>query len=99
MTAADYGPRPAGCCGKCPPILAGGYDCTCEGNPRCVNTIRAERRALAARLAAVEALLEWAETNPHRPYVITGEQVPHAIEARQLRAALSASPTDTTKEN
>lgn len=28
-------PRPAACCGKCPPIVGGGYDCTCEGNPRC----------------------------------------------------------------
>lgn len=27
--------RPATCCGKCPPIAGGGYDCTCEGNPRC----------------------------------------------------------------
>lgn len=27
--------RPVECCGKCPPILGGGYDCTCEGNPRC----------------------------------------------------------------
>lgn len=26
--------RPATCCGKCPPIAGGGYDCTCEGNPR-----------------------------------------------------------------
>lgn len=31
----DYGPRPAGCCGACPPILGGGYDCTCVDNPRC----------------------------------------------------------------
>lgn len=31
----DYGPRPAGCCGTCPPILGGGYDCTCADNPRC----------------------------------------------------------------
>lgn len=31
----DYGPRPAGCCGACPPILGGGYDCTCADNPRC----------------------------------------------------------------
>lgn len=23
------------CCGTCPPILGGGVDCTCEGNPRC----------------------------------------------------------------
>lgn len=30
----EFGPRPAGCCGKCPPIV-GGYDCTCNGNPRC----------------------------------------------------------------
>ena len=27
--------RPAICCGKCPPIVGGGYDCTCEGNPKC----------------------------------------------------------------
>ena len=30
-----HGPRPAGCCGTCPPILGGGYDCTCADNPRC----------------------------------------------------------------
>ena len=28
-------PRPDSCCGKCPPIEGGGYDCTCDGNPRC----------------------------------------------------------------
>lgn len=27
--------RPTGCCGVCPPIVGGGYDCTCAGNPRC----------------------------------------------------------------
>lgn len=27
--------RPAECCGKCPPIVGGGYDCTCAENPRC----------------------------------------------------------------
>ena len=31
----DYGPRPDGCCGTCPPIGGGGYDCTCVDNPRC----------------------------------------------------------------
>lgn len=30
--------RPAECCGKCPPIAGGGYDCTCKGNPRCPKT-------------------------------------------------------------
>lgn len=38
--AATYEPaddRPAGCCGVCPPILGGGYDCTCDGNPNCPN--------------------------------------------------------------
>lgn len=30
-------PRPEGCCGKCPPIVGGGYDCTCADNPRCPN--------------------------------------------------------------
>lgn len=29
--------RPSGCCGACPRILNGGYDCTCEHNPRCPN--------------------------------------------------------------
>lgn len=28
-------PRPPECCGVCPPIVGGGYDCTCKGNPRC----------------------------------------------------------------
>jgi hypothetical protein len=30
-------PRPDYCCGKCPPIVGGGFDCTCRGNPRCEN--------------------------------------------------------------
>ena len=29
--------RPPDCCGVCPPIVRGGYDCTCAGNPRCPN--------------------------------------------------------------
>ena len=29
--------RPPDCCGVCPPIVGGGYDCTCAGNPRCPN--------------------------------------------------------------
>jgi len=28
------------CCGKCPPIGGGGYDCTCKGNPRCTESTR-----------------------------------------------------------
>lgn len=35
MTAEET--RPGGCCGKCPPIEGGGYDCTYAGNPRCPN--------------------------------------------------------------
>lgn len=27
--------RPEYCCGKCPAIVGGGYDCTCKDNPRC----------------------------------------------------------------
>lgn len=27
--------RPETCCGVCPELLRGGYDCTCEDNPRC----------------------------------------------------------------
>lgn len=30
--------RPEGCCGECPEIVGGGYDCTCADNPRCPNT-------------------------------------------------------------
>lgn len=29
--------RPEYCCGVCPGIVGGGYDCTCRGNPRCPN--------------------------------------------------------------
>jgi hypothetical protein len=29
--------RPSECCGACPPIAGGGYDCTCSDNPRCAN--------------------------------------------------------------
>lgn len=39
---AAYGPRPDGCCGACPPVLGGGYDCTCADNPRC-NANHADR--------------------------------------------------------
>lgn len=42
-------PRPAGCCGKCPPIVGGGYDCTCEDNPRCI----AQPKPTAAEVLAV----------------------------------------------
>lgn len=31
----DEDDRPGECCGVCPPIVGGGYDCTCAGNPRC----------------------------------------------------------------
>lgn len=27
--------RPQNCCGVCPPIASGGYDCTCQGNRNC----------------------------------------------------------------
>ena len=29
--------RPSECCGKCPAIEGGGFDCTCKGNPRCTS--------------------------------------------------------------
>lgn len=32
--------RPSYCCGKCPPTIGGGYDCTCKGNPRCTESTR-----------------------------------------------------------
>lgn len=27
--------RPGTCCGVCPEIIGGGFDCTCDANPRC----------------------------------------------------------------
>lgn len=46
MTAADLHPdtredRPSSCCGVCPPIAGGGYDCTCAGLPGCPANARA----------------------------------------------------------
>lgn len=32
--------RPDYCCGVCPPIVGGGYDCTCRDTPRCPNYVR-----------------------------------------------------------
>ena len=47
MTAADLHPdtglpRPGTCCGVCPPIAGGGWDCTCPGLPDCPAAARAE---------------------------------------------------------
>ena len=44
--------RPSVCCGVCPPIAGGGYDCTCEGNPRCKGLSDTDD----ARAEAVEAI-------------------------------------------
>lgn len=41
--------RPVQCCGKCPPIWGGGYDCTCEGNPRCSRNSPEDERITAWR--------------------------------------------------
>ena len=30
--------RPDECCGVCPPIKGGGYDCTCKDNSRCTKS-------------------------------------------------------------
>lgn len=32
--------RPRICCGKCPEVVSGGFDCTCAGNPRCPSGAR-----------------------------------------------------------
>lgn len=36
MSDPTTNPRPVECCGACPEIFGGGYDCTCKGNPRCL---------------------------------------------------------------
>lgn len=64
MTATDLHPdtgvpRPGTCCGACPPIAGGGWDCTCPGNPRCsVNAPAAEWDDLA-RLAEAATPGPW----------------------------------------
>lgn len=35
LQLANEDVRPDGCCGACPAVVGGGYDCTCAGNPRC----------------------------------------------------------------
>lgn len=59
------GHRPEHCCGKCPPIVGGGYDCTCEGNPNCTGPrpMTSEEK-LAATLYLVL-------TDAHRTYSST----------------------------
>lgn len=42
LRATLQGGRPNGCCGVCPPLARGGYDCTCDG------TCRIRRRVTAA---------------------------------------------------
>lgn len=37
VTHDSTNPRPPECCGKCPPLVRGGYDCTCAGNVSCPN--------------------------------------------------------------
>ena len=51
-----------------------------------------ENEALAAAIARVEALLEWAETDPNRPLLFNG-RAPHTIHVDRLRAALDGSET------
>lgn len=41
--------RPSTCCGACPPILTGGYDCACEHNPRCPKYVAPPLRQRIAR--------------------------------------------------
>lgn len=80
-------------------------------NPATILRLIAENRALAARLAAVEALAdEWerraqlAESTADARAGLSDEVSlrQHAVvmsnRAEDLRAALSAAPTDTTKE-
>lgn len=53
--AAPYvAERPARCCGVCPEIEGGGYDCTCAGNPRCPKSPPAIRHEAAWRKAIAD---------------------------------------------
>ena len=75
------GDRPPGCCGACPPLARGGYDCTCPGNPRCPNTRRRwlPRRGTWTPLLPLHARLIAAGVIPAVPlfygidYLLPGE--------------------------
>ena len=37
IEGGEVSARPSYCCGVCPEIVGGGYDCTCRGNRNCPN--------------------------------------------------------------
>ena len=53
-------PRPDTCCGACPPIAGGGWDCTCAGLPECPVTA-ADRPSVTdiARAEAIKDAAAW----------------------------------------
>lgn len=70
--------RPIGCCGVCPPIVGGGYDCTCAGNPRCpkrkpqrIQRKRTKGYRMPAGAIYVGRPTKWG--NPFRPIYRDGQ--------------------------
>lgn len=56
--------RPTYCCGKCPEIARGGYDCTCRGNPRCEESgvlLVVEFRLKTSSVINANHRLHWAQ--------------------------------------
>lgn len=79
----DAEPRPEGCCGKCPPLARGGYDCTCKGNPRCINSQRKRPGPdeVVVKRSLIEAILRTRPCAVHDP---------EECSLCELRAALDA---------
>ena len=79
-------PRPTFCCGKCPPIVGGGYGCTCPDNPRCKltqpNQTLVEQEKTMTNLEQLAALIESERTWTKRMsdgYTSAGQNSPEHI--------------------
>jgi len=51
--------RPVYCCGKCPEIVGGGFDCTCRENPRCETWNRYREVRELTGLTLEQRVQEW----------------------------------------
>lgn len=68
--------RPPYCCGKCPELARGGYDCTCKGNPRCPKATRLDvawarfvDRLLEPYYDITDRIIVWAWKRQRRKYM------------------------------
>ena len=90
----EYGPRPVGCCGKCPPIVGGGYDCTCEDNPRC--PVTAADRPPVTDAARAEAMSRYSFGTYHGQMVQWHDAKKLAVDAFIAGAEWAVARAETT---